>query len=65
LSTKINIGVDALGNPVRFILTAGQVHDIRQAKDLISGISFDNLLADMAMTPMLSAVKLLRSTLRP
>ena len=47
MSTKINIGVDALGNPVRFILTAGQVHDIRQAKDLISGISFDNLLADM------------------
>ena len=28
LSTKISAGVDALGNPVRFILTAGQVHDI-------------------------------------
>jgi transposase len=39
--------VDALGNPVRFILTAGQVHDIRQATDLISGFSFENLLADM------------------
>jgi transposase len=38
--------VDALGNPVRFILTGGQVHDILQAEDLISGISFEHLLAD-------------------
>jgi transposase len=38
--------VDALGNPVRFILTGGQVHDILQAEDLISGIPFDHLLAD-------------------
>jgi putative transposase len=40
------VGVDALGNPVRFILTAGQVNDILQAEDLISGLSFDKLLAD-------------------
>jgi transposase len=46
LSTKISVGVDALGNPVRFILTAGQVHDILQAEDLISGIAFEHLLAD-------------------
>ena len=46
MSTKINIGVDALGNPVRFILTPGQVHDICQAEGLISGLSFENLLAD-------------------
>jgi transposase len=46
LSTKINVGVDALGNPVRFILTAGQVNDICQAEDLISGLPFDKLLAD-------------------
>ena len=39
--------MDALGNPVRFILTAGQVHDILQAEDLISGFSFEKLLADM------------------
>ena len=38
--------MDALGNPVRFILTAGQVHDILQAEDLISGLPFDKLLAD-------------------
>src|SRR5947207_2831521 len=46
LSTKISAGVDALGNPVRFILTGGQVQDILQAEDLISGISFEHLLAD-------------------
>jgi transposase len=40
------VGVDALGNPVRFILTGGQVHDILQAEDLIRDFSFDNLLAD-------------------
>jgi hypothetical protein len=30
-----------LGNPVRFILTAGQVADICQAESLISGFSFE------------------------
>ena len=38
--------MDALGNPVRFILTAGQVHDIVRAEELISGISFEHLLGD-------------------
>jgi transposase len=42
----VNIGVDALGNPVRFILTAGQVHDICQAEGLIEGFSTENVLAD-------------------
>jgi transposase len=46
LSTKVHLGVDALGNPVRFILTAGQVHDIIKAEGLIDGFSFENLLAD-------------------
>ena len=46
LSTKISAGVDALGNPVRFILTGGQVNDILQAEDLISGLPFEHLLAD-------------------
>ena len=40
------MSVDALGNPVRFILTAGNVNDIVQAEDLIGGLSFDKLLAD-------------------
>lgn len=46
MSTKINAVVDALGNPLRFILTAGQVHDIKQAEALIAGLDFDKLLAD-------------------
>jgi putative transposase len=38
--------VDALGNPVRFILSPGQAHDIGYAEQLISGFKFDSLLAD-------------------
>ncbi|MEZ4529364.1 MAG: IS5 family transposase [Desulfobacterales bacterium] len=33
-STKIHIAVDALGNPLKFILTPGQNHDITQAEAL-------------------------------
>jgi len=47
-STKINAVVDALGNPLRFILTGGQVHDSKQAEALIDGFDFDKLLADKA-----------------
>ena len=45
-STKINAVVDALGNPLRFILTPGQVHDSKQSEALIEGFDFDKLLAD-------------------
>ena len=45
-STKINAVVDALGNPLRFILTPGQVHDSTQAEALIEGFDFYKLLAD-------------------
>jgi len=38
--------VDALGNPLRFLLTAGQRHDITQAEALIAGFSFEVLIAD-------------------
>jgi transposase len=31
MSTKIHAVVDALGNPLRFILTPGQVNDITQS----------------------------------
>ncbi len=46
LSTKIYAAVDALGNPVRFILTAGQYPEIRQADALIEGFSTDYVIAD-------------------
>lgn len=46
LGTKINVVVDALGNPLRFILTGGQVHDSKQAEALIEGFDFEKLLGD-------------------
>ncbi len=48
MSSKIHVAVDGLGNPLRFILTAGQRHDITQAKALIAGLPGDHLIADKA-----------------
>jgi len=48
LTTKIHAVVDALGNPLRILLTGGNVHDISPAPDLISGLSADFVLADKA-----------------
>jgi transposase len=45
-STKIHVSVDGLGNPLRFILTAGQRNDITQAEALIVDLEFDRLIAD-------------------
>ena len=45
LSTKIHAVVDALGNLVRFILTAGQHSEIKQANSLIEGFSADYIIA--------------------
>ena len=45
-STKIHVGVDALGNPLRFELTGGQRHDITRAETLIAAYEFDHLIAD-------------------
>lgn len=47
-STKIHLSVDALGNPLRLILTAGQRHELTQAQALIEGFEFDHLIADKA-----------------
>jgi len=46
MSTKIHAVVDALGTPLRFILTLGQVNDITQAEELIAELSADHVLAD-------------------
>ena len=45
-SCKIHALADALGYPLRFILTAGQAADITQAIPLLEGIWADALLAD-------------------
>jgi len=46
LSTKIHAAVDALGNPIRLILTEGQASDYTKADDLIEGFSADYVIAD-------------------
>ena len=48
LTSKVHIAVDALGNPLRFILTPGQRHDITQAENLMEGLPGEHLLADKA-----------------
>lgn len=45
-STKIHAAVDALGNPLRLILTVGQRVDINQAPHLVADYEMDALLAD-------------------
>ena len=40
------MAADALGNPVRWLLTGGQVNEITQAPLLISGLQFEALIAD-------------------
>jgi transposase len=48
LTTKIHAIVDALGNPVAFSLTGGQVHDIKQAEILLAKVKPKAFLADKA-----------------
>lgn len=46
MSTKIHAAVDALGNPLRLILTAGQVHEATQAANLVDGLARVSVVAD-------------------
>lgn len=45
-TTKIHALCDALGNPLRFILTGGQRNDCTQAIDLLDGYQGKAVLAD-------------------
>ena len=45
-TTKIHALVDGLGNSLKFILTAGQRHDITQAEALTENVSNSTLVAD-------------------
>ena len=45
-TTKIHALVDALGNPLRFILSPGQRHDITQAETLMKGYEQTTVIAD-------------------
>lgn len=47
-TTKIHAKVDALGNPLQFIITPGQTSDITQAEFLLDNISNAYVIADKA-----------------
>ena len=49
-STKIHVVVDALGNPIEVMLTAGNVHDVTVAEKLLSRVRLkgSTVLADKA-----------------
>lgn len=47
-TTKIHALCDALGNPLRFILTGGERHDCTQALALLDGMCGNHVLADKA-----------------
>ncbi len=48
MSTKIHTLVDALGNPVAFVLTGGEAHDLVGADHLLPDMQADVLIADKA-----------------
>ena len=48
MTTKIHVVTDALGRPLRFILSGGQAHDITTAPHLLSGLSAGGVIADKA-----------------
>ena len=45
-TTKVHLVCDALGNPVRFVLTPGQRADITQAELLLEAIEAEAVIAD-------------------
>jgi transposase len=45
-TTKIHMVVDSHGNPIKFDITAGNIHDVSVAADLLDGIEADNVIAD-------------------
>jgi transposase len=46
LSIKVDAATDALGNPIRFILTGGERNDITQINPLLHGLKAGHVLAD-------------------
>ena len=46
MSTKVHVATDALGLPVRIVLTGGERNDITQIEPLLDGLSARFVLAD-------------------
>lgn len=47
-SSKFHVSVDTLGNPLRFLLTAGQAHEAPHAEALLEGFEAEFVLGDKA-----------------
>lgn len=45
-TTKIHMLTDAHGNPVKFEITAGNIHDVSKGKDLIDYSNAEHIIAD-------------------
>jgi transposase len=65
LSTKIHALVDALGNPLGFILTPGQAHDLEGADALLPDMAAEVLLADKAFDADERVIEPLRARGKP
>ena len=61
LTSKVHIAVDGLGNPLRFILTGGQVGDVTQAEELIADVAGAN--PSSPTRPMMPIISALVSTM--
>lgn len=55
LTTKVHTVADALDNPLRILLTPGNINDIVPATNLIKGLSADKLL-DLTHAQKMEAV---------
>ncbi len=60
MSTKIHATVDALGNPVVFHMTPGQVHDLKGADALLPDTPAATVIADKAYDAQERVIDLLQ-----
>ena len=65
LSTKVHLATDALGNPLRFVLTGGERNDITQIEALLDGIQAKYVLADKGYDGQRAMDAIARSGARP
>jgi transposase len=61
LSTKIHALVDTCGRPTKFLLTAGQAHDLNGADAFLPGLRANFLLADRTFDADERVIKPLRA----
>lgn len=59
MTTKIQTLVDAIGNPVAFLLTKGEAHDLVGADHLLADMQADAPIADKAFDADKRVIELL------